>query len=251
MDPTVPPGAAFLLAFIAAREAPKGYDTVFANRMAKMPKPLTSMTVAEVIAQGPWRTSNFGSSACGRFQFMTATLQGLVKEVGLTGGERFEPDLQDRLAFHLLKRRGYVDFAAGRCTLAGFGLGLAKEWASFPVLADCQGAHRPVKRGQSFYAGDGLNKALVSADDVEKALLQVERINAGAASTLASPVPASPIPPVAVNTGKPDLKPVLEAQVRVTEAAVPPPSATSSPQSTGLLAGILARLRAQWPIKGA
>lgn len=56
MDKTVPKPAAMLLDFIASKEAPKGYDTVYANRMDRMPKPLTSMTMKEVLDQGKWRT---------------------------------------------------------------------------------------------------------------------------------------------------------------------------------------------------
>ena len=45
-------------------------------------------------------------------------------------------------------------------------IGLAKEWASFPVPSRMRGAHRTVERGQSYYAGDGVNKALISPDKV-------------------------------------------------------------------------------------
>lgn len=48
------------------------------------------------------------------------------------------------------------------------------EWASFPVLTDARGKHRDVARGQSFYAGDGVNKALVSPERVEAVLDQVK-----------------------------------------------------------------------------
>ncbi len=34
------------------------------------------------------------------------------------------------------------------------------EWASLPVLADSQGDRQRIRRGQSYYAGDGLNRAL-------------------------------------------------------------------------------------------
>lgn len=167
---TIPAAAKQLLDFIAGYEAPKGYDTVYANKMAWMPKPLTSMTLDEVIAQGPSRTKRFGSSACGRYQFMTATLKSLKAELRLGGRELMAPVLQDRLGYQLLKRRGFERFMAGGLSVTGFGLNLAKEWASFPVLAATMGQRRPVARGQSFYVGDGLNKALVPPEAVERAL---------------------------------------------------------------------------------
>lgn len=99
---------------------------------------------------------------------------GLLKEVSaIERTDIFTPDLQDRLGYHLLKRRGYEEFAAGNLPLVEFGKRLAREWASLPVLADTKGASRNVSRGQSFYAGDGLNKALVKPERVEAVLKRV------------------------------------------------------------------------------
>ncbi|ACA18474.1 putative transmembrane protein [Methylobacterium sp. 4-46] len=171
MDQSIPAPAARLLDFIASKEAPEGYGTIYGNNQRKLPTPLVQMTIADVIASGTAWTNRFGSSAAGRYQFMKATLQGLVRELGLSGKEQFSPDLQDQLGFHLLKRRGYEKWAAGKLTDVAFGLALAQEWASFPVLAPTTGFKRDVARGQSFYAGDGLNKALISAEAVEAALV--------------------------------------------------------------------------------
>lgn len=191
MDKTVPKPAAMLLDFIGGKEAPKGYDTVYANRMDRMPKPLTSMTMKEILDLGKWRTRTFGSSACGRYQFMDATLRDLAEELDLKAEDRFTPDYQDRLGFHLLRRRGYDKWIKGLISDGEFMLNLAKEWASFPVPYTVKGSSRKVARGQSFYAGDGLNKALVSAEDVEKALVaaRAER------NVLPDPVVTAPPPP--------------------------------------------------------
>ena len=204
MDKTVPVGAAYLLDFIASKEAPQGYGTVYGNNQGKLAKPLTSMTLAEVIAAGAGWTKRFGSSACGRYQFMKATLQDLRDELRLTGREVFDADFQDRLGYHLLKRRGYVAFMAGKLSTAAFGLALAQEWASFPVLAQTKGQKRAVVRGQSFYSGDGKNKALVSADAVEAALSKARQV--GSAPTVAEqPMAAArpPAPPASVPSVSP------------------------------------------------
>lgn len=201
MDRTVPAGAALLLDFIASKEAPQGYGTVYGNNQSKLVKPLTSMTLAEVIGAGSSWTKRFGSSACGRYQFMKATLQDLRDELGLTGREVFDADFQDRLGYHLLKRRGYAAFMAGKLSTPAFGLALAQEWASFPVLAATKGQKRAVVRGQSFYSGDGKNKALVSADAVEVALSKARQV--GSAPPVAEqPVAAAkpPSPPASVPT---------------------------------------------------
>jgi hypothetical protein len=52
-----------------------------------------------------------------------------------------------------------------------------------------KGGSRTVTRGQSFYAGDGLNKALVSAEDVEKALVVARAQPIEAPIAVATPEP--------------------------------------------------------------
>jgi muramidase (phage lysozyme) len=178
MDKTVPPGAAILLDFIRATEVGRSdrasYDVIYGHNQDKLPKPLTSMTYGEVVdAQKGW-SKRFRSSAAGGYQFMRATLIELAKANPLQrGDELFAPDLQDRLGYKLLLRRGYPDFIVGKIDMLEFGKRLAQEWASFPVLADTKGNEREVKRGQSYYAGDGLNKALVKPEKVVAILKQV------------------------------------------------------------------------------
>ncbi|WP_020181316.1 N-acetylmuramoyl-L-alanine amidase [Methylopila sp. M107] len=166
----VPATANKLLDLIGKIEAPQGYGTLFGNNQNKLATPLQSMTVDQIIQVGPSWSKRFRSSACGRYQFMNATLIMLRKSEGLKGSELFGPLLQDQLAYALLKRRGYTKFVTGKITRVAFGLGLAQEWASFPVLTDCKGSHRKVRRGETFYAGDKLNKALIRPEAVEEAL---------------------------------------------------------------------------------
>ncbi|HWT63973.1 MAG TPA: hypothetical protein VN150_15465 [Ochrobactrum sp.] len=198
MDKTVPAGAALLLDFIyrtdAGKARPDCYQVIFGNRQNRLPKPITQMTLGELVdAQKNWSSktwvkANWGyttaSSAAGGAQFMRATLQGLAQELGLRGTQVFDPDLQDRLGYHLLIRRGYNDFIAGKINRTEFGKSLAQEWASFPVLAAVQGAHRKLKRGETYYAGDELNKALVKPETVEALLDKVK----AAGSTVPPPI---------------------------------------------------------------
>lgn len=200
---SIPAPARHLLDFIGSKEAPRGYDTVFGNRMDRMPKPLTTMTVDEVIAQGKWRTDTFGSSAAGRYQFMRNTLASLKQTERLTGSEVMTPALQDRLGYALLLRRGYAKFMAGQLSVAGFGLGLAQEWASFPVLAATKGQHRQVQRGQTYYLGDGLNKVLATASEVEAVLNRIRAMPAVAGAD-ASAVTAAPTLPQVQDLVVPD-----------------------------------------------
>lgn len=177
MKTVIPASAAFLLQFIyeteTSRKAPGCYLTIYGHNDHLLKTPITSMTIDQILSnQSAWSKA-FGSSATGAAQFMKATLQGLKAELKLSGSQKFDGDLQDRLAYHLLKRRGYDAFMAGKIDVVEFAKRLAMEWASFPVLENCRGAHRMLKRGQSYYAGDGLNKSLVKPELVEKVLAQV------------------------------------------------------------------------------
>lgn len=112
-------------------------------------------------------TSGEGSSAIGRYQFLTRTLDGLKRNLGLTGDEIFDEDLQDDLAYHLMVGRGLNKYLSGRMSTSQFCNNLAKEWASLPVVVGIKGARLPVKRGQSYYAAVAGNRALVSAEKFE------------------------------------------------------------------------------------
>lgn len=180
MDKSVPAAAAVILDFIRKTEVGSadrsGYDVIYGHKQHKLAKPLTSMTLDEIVtAQKTW-SKNHGSSAAGGYQFMRKTLLGLMEELKLIGTQKLTPDLQDRLGYHLLKRRGYEQFISGKISAAEFAKRLAQEWASFPVLEPTQGAHRKVERGQSYYAGDGLNKALVKPEAIEQLLAKVQKL---------------------------------------------------------------------------
>lgn len=166
----IPAPAHEILTLIRQTETGRGdataYETVYGHNEAKLTKPITSMTVAEVQQWQPGFSKSFGSSATGAYQFMYATLRDLITKVGLNGQEIFDAGLQDSLGHELLRRRGYEPWVDAKTSTDTFMIGLAKEWASFPVPSRMKGAHRMVERGQSYYAGDGVNKALVPPDVV-------------------------------------------------------------------------------------
>ncbi|RBO89322.1 hypothetical protein [Pseudochrobactrum asaccharolyticum] len=183
MDKTVPTGAAILLDFIRKTEVGRvdraSYDVIYGHNQNKLSKPITSMTIGELVDAQADFTRRFKSSASGGYQFMRKTLQDLARELRLSGKQMFNPDLQDRLGYHLLKRRGYEEFMAGKITMPEFGKRLAMEWASFPVLAATKGQHQQLKRGQSYYAGDSLNKALVTPEAIEAVLRKAKAAGNG------------------------------------------------------------------------
>jgi hypothetical protein len=70
----------------------------------------------------------------------------------------------------LLDRRGWDDCESGNMSAVDFADMLAREWASLPVQRDQRGATRQLTRGQSYYAGDGLNKASATPEEVLRAV---------------------------------------------------------------------------------
>lgn len=191
MPANVPSGAAKLLDFIGkaetARDGLAAYRTIIGHREDQIPKPIIDMTVDELIAAQLGWGKRWKSSAAGKYQIIRKTLVGLKAALKLTGKEKFTPELQDRLALELLRQRGFDKAVDGKLGQDAFALAIAKEWASMPVLKAVQGASRKVARGQSFYAGDGLNKSLVSADEFEAVLSAVLKPRASQVPTAGFP----------------------------------------------------------------
>lgn len=164
----IPEKARGFLDFIGNKEAPKGYGQVHSQAASFLNRDLTSMTLDEVLQwQRQVVAQGAPSSAAGRYQFVRGTLGDLKKRLGLSGSERFDQSLQDRLGYELLRRRGFEKWQGGQLSNEEFALGLAREWASLPVLSDMKGDSRAVRRGESYYAGDGLNAALTDASTLE------------------------------------------------------------------------------------
>lgn len=163
---------------------------------------------SQVVPQGE------ASSAIGGYQFLTTTLDYLKKELRLTGQEVMNPEFQDDLAIALMiKKRpsnSFMKLARGEIDIFKFSDGLAREWASLPVLYRQKGSRRTVERGQSYYAGDGLNKALVSAVEFEGVLQRVasqgrieyRKFLQGAPPSPPVPEPEDPITPPQDDVGE-------------------------------------------------
>jgi hypothetical protein len=148
-----------LLDFIADHESNGDPNVVWGGikRANRPPKPLTQMTVGEVLAWQDRIDPLYRSEAAGRYQIMEDTLRGLYAEAGMTLDSKFDEAGQDRLATALLKRRGLDKYLHGYLSVNKFCNELAKEWASLPVVDG-------PKKGRSHYAGDGLNAAGVDVE---------------------------------------------------------------------------------------
>jgi muramidase (phage lysozyme) len=156
-----------LLDTIAKGESKGNYNAYYSNA-GNTKLRFTDMSVGEVLKwQENFVRKGSVSSAVGKYQIIRPTLLGLVKELKLDTRVRFDEKLQDKLAITLLERRGARGFIGKKLTREQFAANLAKEWAALPRI---QGTNPQ----ESYYAGDGLNKARISIDEVFKALATLE-----------------------------------------------------------------------------
>ena len=149
-----------------------GYNTVF-NGVSTTPrqyfgKDLVNLTIEEVIE---WQEFAIGegsaSVAAGKYQIINKTLVRLVDELGAASRtDKFNQITQDKLCRKLLQIRGIDDYLAGSKSEQAFCRSLAQEWASLPVTYRQTGQRRTVTAGESYYAGDGLNKSRISPEDL-------------------------------------------------------------------------------------
>lgn len=143
-----------LLQLIGSLEAPGGYDTVYYGVRTHPPRPITTMSVGEVL---DWQRSTVRagsvSSAVGQYQIIRGTLQGLVDQGVVSRSDTFDAATQGRLGRHLLRETGYRDGDASPETANR----IARVWAALPRVSG-PGASASVYEG---FAG---NHSLVSAD---------------------------------------------------------------------------------------
>lgn len=150
-----------ILDLIGKHESNGNYNIIYGGAV----QPLTRWSLSQVQAfQDSLVKGGAASSAVGKYQFIRKTLAGLIDEMGLPLSQKFDETTQDSLALHLLKRRGLLLFLDGKISESTFILRLSQEWASLPKDAS----------GKSYYAGDGLNKALVNYASVQYAVRQVK-----------------------------------------------------------------------------
>jgi len=151
-----------LLDFIGQFESKGGdYNILYGGYDGETDKPLTEMTIAEVLKLQENMKSS-GSSAVGAHQIINKTLKEEIKKQGVTKDSLFTPELQDKIILGRLKTmRGFDKFLEGKDDTDIFMKNLSKEFASFP---------NP-ETGKSYYDGDDVgNKSLVGVDEVRNKL---------------------------------------------------------------------------------
>ncbi len=138
-------------------EGPRGFGTISDFAPALPGRPLTEMTLAEVLDyQRDIRAMGTISSAVGRYQFIYLTLRELVETHGISDNLVFDGEVQTYLARFLMHQCGFFDSATTDIHLANC---LAGVWAALPLVSGPE-------RGQSAYAADGVNKAFTTPETV-------------------------------------------------------------------------------------
>lgn len=158
-----------LLATIAMAESNGNYNAYY-GQAGNVDVRFTSMPVADVLAwQKKFVDKGSPSSAVGRYQFIDSTLQSLVDQLRIDQQEIFNEALQDKLAVALLERRGLHEYVDQKISREEFAHNLSKEWAALPrVKGDSP--------ERSYYAGDGLNVARLSIDEIYAGISTIRKV---------------------------------------------------------------------------
>jgi murein DD-endopeptidase MepM/ murein hydrolase activator NlpD len=146
-----------ILDLIASKESGGSYTKMYGG---KENPSLVNMTLQEVSAFQAAHAKKTGSAAMGRYQFMNALGQGAA--VGLKPTDKFSPENQDKMAVGLIvnKRKVTLDMIKSNPDEAMIRLGM--EWAAIGMPKSMRGHRRMVAAGETYYAGDGVNKAHIT-----------------------------------------------------------------------------------------
>ncbi|MGV1918141.1 hypothetical protein [Rhizobium sp. 22-785-1] len=163
-------GVLGFLDFIGKYEAAGNYNAVY-GRSDNVDNPrLVEMTIAEVLS---FQRDHMGDhSPCGKYQIVRRTLQAAYQYAGLKEDDLFDDQAQDLIGDYLLMtvRGGKAFLQNPDKNYEEFTVGVAQEWAALPVLRQLQGSNRVVQRGETYYAGDGVNLAGASPELLEAAV---------------------------------------------------------------------------------
>ena len=159
-----------VLDLIAGAESRGRYDIVYGGEILDG---VTEQTIAEAAKRAGDRGDG-KNYAVGKYQFITLVDQ--AKAAGLDPTkDKFSPANQDKMAIHLIEQKRKVSKDLAKNNPNEAALRLAREWAGLPVLAPTKGAKRDISRGQSYYAGDGVNKSTIGPEKVEAAFQKLQK----------------------------------------------------------------------------
>lgn len=159
-----------VLDMIASAESNGRYDIIYGGEIVDG---ITEMTIAEAAKRAGDRGDG-KNYAVGKYQFITLTEQ--AKAAGLNPQkDKFSPTNQDKIAIHLIEKKRGVTKQMAKKNPTEAAKRLAMEWAGLPVLKATKGHKKDVTRGQSYYAGDGTNKATITPEAVEASFKKLQK----------------------------------------------------------------------------
>lgn len=98
---------------------------------------LSKMTINQILARNKLKPGDKNRmNAVGKYQVIASTMKQAMKAMGLSGNEKFTPELQEKIfrEFLIPKRKGLNDYLkGGKTSLDRAQYEAAMEWASIPV----------------------------------------------------------------------------------------------------------------------
>ena len=158
-----------LLDLIYSAESGRNYDAWNTQTKIRSERPLTELTVAEIMAIQEKNRGNDGGAA-GAGQIKKSTMQLLLNNKILSKDDKFTPEVQDRAHLFLLQNRGLNDFLSGQIDLNEYGHRLSMEYASLPSM-------KGETPDMSYHKGKGKNSARVKPAEINaqlSALLDID-----------------------------------------------------------------------------
>ncbi len=170
---------------IAKKESNDNYN--ICNKTKGGLKIVRSVTVVELsIKEVQDKQKTRDIFAVGRYQLIPKTLDAAVDKLKLDTNKKLDEEMQDKIFEEYLidiKRPQIMNYLSGNGTIEDAMYAAAKEWASIGVQKGKRISDKKItkgdkvtyeiryaKGGESYYTGDGLNKAHISPDEIKSAL---------------------------------------------------------------------------------
>ena len=161
-----------LVGKVETRNDYSAYNQTYPKLRAFYNTNLNQMTIKEVMEKQKSREI----FAAGRFQLIPTTLKDAVNYLGIDISDTFSPEVQDRIFDEYLitkKRPNIMRFLRGEGKIEDAIYDWAKEFASAGVERGRKiSKGRTAVGGESYYSGDGLNKAHISPEEMKRSLVQ-------------------------------------------------------------------------------
>jgi hypothetical protein len=178
---------------IAIRESSDDYNKC--NQTKEGLKVINNVKVIELtIKEVQDKQSNRDVFAVGRYQLIPNTLNDAITSLGLDTNKKLDKEMQDKIFDDYLikiKRPEIIAYLEGQGSVEDAMYDSAKEWASIGVEKGRRISDKKIKKGkkvisiikryakggESYYAGDGLNKAHITPEQIKNVLINSKNAN--------------------------------------------------------------------------